>query len=179
MEFFEILQKRRSIRKFEDKPVEPEKVERLLQAAFLSPSSHNHRPWHFIIVDDRELLNKLSKSKDGAQPLRNAPLAIVVAADETKSDVWIEDSSIAAEHIQLAAVDLGLGSCWIQIRNRYFDENTTAEQYIQQLLEIPKNYRITCIIGVGYPLRRKPEKQPVIEFDKVSWNKFANFGKKL
>ncbi len=169
MEFCQVIRKRRSIRKFQDRPVEKEKIQHLLQCAFMSPSSHNHRPWHFVVVQKRELLDKLSLSKPGAQGLHNAQAAIVVCAYPEKSDVWIEDAAIAAHTINLAAVDLGLGSFWVQIRNRYFDQKTTAAQYVKNLLNLPQDLEVLSIIGLGYPLKNKPENQSVIEYDKVSW----------
>ncbi|NJE02841.1 nitroreductase family protein [Thermococcus sp. MV11] len=174
MEFFEVLRKRRSVRRFQERPVPRKLVEKLLEAAFLSPSSFNRRPWHFIVVDDKEKLLALSKAKPGASGLATVPLAIVVTADESRSDVWVEDASIAAEHIQLAAFDLGLSSFWVQIRNRMNDEKRTAEEYVRELLGIPENYRVVCIIGVGYPAERKePRGEEVLEWDKVSLNRFG------
>ena len=174
MEFCQVIKKRRSIRKFDNRPVEREKIEHLLQCAFLSPSSHNHRPWHFVVVQNRDLLDRLSQSKPGAQGLHNAQAAIVVCAYPNKSDVWIEDAAIAAHTINLAAVDLGLGSFWVQIRNRYFDENTTAARYVRNLLNLPQDLEVLSIIGLGYPLKNKPENQPHIEWDKVTWIETAN-----
>ncbi|MCA6213791.1 NAD(P)H nitroreductase [Thermococcus bergensis] len=174
MEFFEVLKKRRSIRRFQDKPVPKELVEKLLEAAFLSPSSYNKRPWHFVVIDDKEKLEALSRAKLGASGLKTAPVAIVVTADESRSDVWIEDASIAAEHIQLAAFDLGLASFWVQIRNRMHDETKTAEEYVRELLGIPENYRVLCIIGMGYPAENKPPHgDEVFEWEKVSHNEFG------
>ncbi|WP_148882270.1 nitroreductase family protein [Thermococcus aciditolerans] len=174
MEFFEVLRKRRSVRRFQERPVPRKLVEKLLEAAFLSPSSFNKRPWHFIVVDDREKLLALSMAKLGASGLATAPVAIVVTADESRSDVWVEDASIAAEHIQLAAFDLGLSSFWVQIRNRMHDDKKTAEQYVRELLGIPENYRVLCIIGVGYPAEKKPPHgDEVFEWEKVSHNLFG------
>ena len=174
MELFDILRKRRSIRRFQETPLPSELVEKLLEAALLSPSSFNKRPWHFIVVDDREKLKALSKAKLGASGLATAPIAIVVTADESRSDVWVEDASIAAEHIQLAAFDLGLSSFWVQIRNRMHDERRTAEEYVRELLGIPSNYRVLCIIGVGYPAEKKPPHgEEVFEWEKVSHNVFG------
>jgi nitroreductase len=179
MEFFKVLRKRRSVRRFQERPVPHKLVEKLLEAAFLSPSSFNRRPWHFIVVDDREKLLALSKAKLGASGLATAPLAIVVTADESRSDVWVEDASIAAEHIQLAAFDLGLSSFWVQIRNRMNDEKRTAEEYVRDLLGIPENYRVVCIIGVGYPAEKKPPHgEEVFEWEKVSYNRFGEAWKK-
>ncbi len=180
MEFFEVLRKRRSVRRFQNRPVPRELVEKLLEAAFLSPSSFNKRPWHFIVVDEREKLKALSKAKLGASGLATAPLAVVVTADESRSDVWIEDASIAAEHIQLAAFDLGLSSFWVQIRNRMHDESKTAEDYVRELLAIPENYRVLCIIGVGYPAEKKPPHgDGVVEWEKVSLNRFGDEARAL
>ncbi|NJE04721.1 NAD(P)H nitroreductase [Thermococcus sp. M36] len=174
MEFFEVLRKRRSVRRFQDRPVPRELVEKLLEAAFLSPSSFNRRPWHFIVVDEEEKLKALSKAKLGASGLATAPLAIVITADESRSDVWIEDASIAAEHIQLTSFALGLSSFWVQIRNRMHGEGKTAEEYVRELLGIPENYRVLCIIGIGYPAENKPPHgDEVFEWEKVSRNRFG------
>ncbi|AEC50974.1 NAD(P)H oxidase [Pyrococcus sp. NA2] len=173
MEFFEVLKKRRSIRRFKDKQIPRELIEKLLEAAFLSPSSFNKRPWHFIIVDDKDKLKALAKAKLGAAGLATAPLAIVVTADESKSDVWIEDASIVAEHIHLASYALGLSSFWVQIRNRMHSEEKSAEEYVREILKLPKNYRVLCIIGIGYPAEKKSPKEPKIEWEKVSYNEFG------
>jgi len=159
----EILRKRRSIRRFEDKPIEPEKIELLKEAVLRSPSSRNFEPWEFIFVDNRELLKKLSKSKPhGAAFLKEAALGIVVCADERKSDVWVEDCSIASILAQLTAQSLGLGSCWIQLRKRYYEEGTSSEDYIHSVLAIPDNIRVLSIIAVGYPAEQ-PE--PILRSD--------------
>ncbi len=174
MEFFEVLRRRRSIRRFERRPVEREKLEKILEAAFLSPSSYNRRAWIFIVVDDPQLLDKLAESKAGAQGIRNAPLAIVVAVDEEIDDVWIEDGAIAAEHIQLAAFALGLSSFWVQIRKREHKRGVSAEEFVKELLRIPENYRVLCIVAVGYPAERKsPHGMDVMEWEKVRHNLFS------
>ena len=115
--FSSLIQKRRSIRKFQEKPVENEKIEILIEAALRSPSSRGHNPWEFVVVTERDSLEKLSSAKiHGSEFLKNAPLGMVVCADEDKCDVWVEDCSIASTFIFLASESLGLGSCWIQIR---------------------------------------------------------------
>jgi len=100
-----MIEKRRSIRKFEQRPVEQEKVERLIEAALRSPSSRGFCPWEFVIVTDRTRLADLSRSKEhGSSFLKNAPLCIVVCADPEKSDVWVEDASIASIFIDRKSV---------------------------------------------------------------------------
>lgn len=171
----DMLQKRRSIRKFKETDIPPEIIDKLVKAALLSPSSRSIRPWEFILVTDREMLNKLSQSKEhGAAFLKNAPLGIVVLADEEKCDVWVEDTSIASIVIQLVAESLGLGSCWIQIRNRPHNTEVTAEKYIQDLLNIPNNIRVESIIAVGYPDEQKsPYQDEDLKFEKVYAHKYG------
>lgn len=152
----EILRKRRSIRKFVQEKLPEETVELLVEAALRAPSSRGINPWEFILVDDPVLLENLSKAKQhGAEFLRGAPLAVVVCADSGKSDVWVEDCSIAAVVIQLTAHSLGLGSCWAQIRKRRHDREQTAQEYLQKLLGLPEGVMVECIIGVGRPAERK------------------------
>jgi nitroreductase len=165
----ELLRKRRSIREFTDKEIAPEVIQILIEAALRAPSSRGINPWEFIVVDDPELLIKLSKSKQhGSQFLKNAPLAIVVCADSTKSDVWIEDCSIAAIIIQLTALSLGLGSCWAQIRTRKHDYEKTAETYVQELLGLPEQMKVECILGIGHPAeKRDPVTADKLQHDKI------------
>lgn len=154
--FLELLKKRRSIRRFKDTPVEQEKIDILIEAALRSPSSRSLNPWEFIVVTNRETIEKLSKAKPhGASFLRHAPLGIVVLADPEKCDVWVEDTSIASILLHLTAESIGLGSCWIQIRKRMFDQQKTAEDYIRELLNIPENLKVESVIAVGYPLETK------------------------
>jgi nitroreductase len=171
----ELLRKRRSIRKFTAEKVAPEAVETLMEAALRAPSSRGNKPWEFILVDDPELLLKLSRSKlQGAEFLKGAPLGIVVCADSTKSDVWVEDCSIAAIIIQLTAVSLGLGSCWAQIRNRQHDTEKTAETYVQELLGLPEQIKVESILGIGHPDEAKvPVSTANLQHDKVRTNRWV------
>jgi nitroreductase len=167
--FLPLIQKRRSIRKFQKKSVEADKLDMLVEAGLRSPSSMGSNPWEFIVVRDPELLEKLSKSKQhGSSFLRNAPLCIVVSADPEISTVWVEDASIASVFIHLAAESLGLGSCWIQIRERMHNETKTAEAYISELLGIPENMKVESIIAIGYPDEKKsPHPKEKLEYHKV------------
>lgn len=170
----ELLRHRRSIRKFTDHPIEDDKIDILKEAALRSPSSKNINPWEFIFVDHKETIQKLKKCKPhGANPLDGATLAIVICADENKNDVWIEDCSIASILLQLTAQTLGLGSCWIQVRERMHSDTQTAEAYIQQLLDIPKNFRVLNIIAAGYPVvTRQGKPASELQYEKVKKNRF-------
>lgn len=148
----ELLRKRRSIRKFSAEKISAEARQIIIEAALRAPSSRGINPWEFILIEDPERLGLLAEAKQhGSQFLKNAPLAIVVCAESTASDVWIEDCSIAAIVVQMTALSLGLGSCWAQIRNRQHDGSSSAESYVQQLLGLPEEIKVECIIGIGYP----------------------------
>jgi nitroreductase len=171
----ELLRKRRSIRKFTSEKISSESREILIEAALRSPSSKASNPWEFILVDNPDLLARLSESKpNGSVFLKNAPFAIVVCADSAQSDVWVEDCSIAAIIIQLTAESLGLGSCWIQIRNRQHNEASTAETYIQKLLDLPEHVKVASILAIGHPVEAKPP-VPVgsLMNEKIKYNKWA------
>jgi len=170
-----LLLKRRSIRKYKAEPIPAGQVETLIKAALLSPSSRNLRPWEFVVVTDKDTLEKLSHSKEhGSSFLKDAPLGIVVLADETKSDVWVEDASIASIIIQLAAESMGLGSCWIQIRKRMHNSSVTSADYIKSLLSIPEKYGVESIIALGYPNETKsPHTGDELSYSKFYYNEFG------
>jgi len=168
----ELLRARRSIRRYTDRPIELEKVDLLKEAALRSPSSRNIDPWEFIFIDDRELLAELAKCKPhGAEFLEDAALGIVVCGDGRESDTWIEDCSIASILVQMVAQSIGLGSCWIQVRSRMFDDQTTSERYIQGLLRIPEHIKVQSIIALGYPAETR---EPLPAEELKHWKVRAN-----
>jgi nitroreductase len=180
-----LLRTRRSIRRYSGKPVGKKARGLLVEALLRAPSSRNNQPWDFIVVDDRELLAKLAEAKEhGSNFLKGAALGIVVCADSAKSDVWIEDCSIASILVQLTAQSLGLGSCWIQIRNRMHHERTTSEEYIQGILGLPKGIKVVSIISIGHPDEvRKPVPKTKLDYARVRYNTYSvqypSAGKKL
>jgi nitroreductase len=173
--FFQQIRTRRSIRQFTDQPVEKEKIDRLIEAALRAPSSRDFRPWRFIVVDQPHLLEKLAGTKPhGASFLKNAALGIVVCGDPSASDVWVEDTAIASTFIHLAAQDLGLGSCWIQIRKRDHSPEKTADTCVKDLLNIPQTFMVESIIAIGYPDETKQgHPEPSLAYDKVFFNQFG------
>ncbi len=169
----DLLRKRRSIRRYTTDAVDPAAVELLIETLLRSPTSRGLNPWEFIVVDDRELLSKLSGAKEhGSSFLKKAPLGIVVCADDNRSDVWVEDCSIASILVQMVALSLGLGSCWIQIRKRRHDAESSSEAYVQGLLGLPEHVRVLSIISIGHP-DENPEPLPAerLEYGKVRHNR--------
>ena len=174
MSLIDLLQNRRSIRKFTTSPVEKEKIDLILKAALMAPSSKRSTPWHFIVVQDKDKLKAISESRTmGSAFVANAPLAILVLADESKSDVWVEDASIAATLMILESQDLGLGACWVQVRNRMKNETETTETVLKNLFEIPDGLRAECIVAIGYKdEEKKPFDDAHILKDRTHFDKF-------
>lgn len=168
MDFQELLLQRKSIRKYQNKSIEPEKVEQLKKAALLSPTGKRKNHWDFIFIENKDTLKRLSESKmHGSKLIENAALAIAVIGDSKVSDTWIEDCSIASIILQLQGEDMGLGSCWVQIHKRPHDENTMAEEYVKKSLEIPEDKSVLSIVAFGYP----DEKRPANNENELLWNK--------
>lgn len=164
----QLLLERHSIRRYTDQPLNPEDVKTIIEAGLLAPSSKSKRPWQFVIVDDRAKLEAMAKCKPiAAHPIAKCAMAVVVCADPEKSDVFIEDASIAAVFMQLQAASLGLGSCWIQVRNRYSENGEPAQNMVQGLLGIPEPLPVICILTFGY----KDEERKPVDPAKLLWEK--------
>lgn len=166
MDLIDVMLKRRSTRKFNDKPVTKEELDKILQAALLAPTSMNRKPCNFMVVERKETLEELSKSKDhGAGLINGADKAIVVVADSLIADTWIEDSSIALTHMHLMATELGLGSCWVQIHLRKRD-GRDSEELVRDILKIDDHYRIVGILALGHS-DDVPEAHKLEDIDKA------------
>lgn len=150
MELLDIMLKRRSTRKFNDSPVTTEELDKILTSALLAPTSMNRKPCNFLVVENKETLEKLSQAKDhGAELIRGADKAIVVIANTLVADTWIEDSSIALTYMHLMAAELNLGSCWVQIHLRS-KNGEDSEKIVRDILKIDDCYRIVGILAVGH-----------------------------
>ena len=168
IDFNHLILNRRSIRRYTAQELSADDVKLVLEAGLLAPTSKNSHPWHFIVVDDKEMLQRMSEVRTmGAGPVARCAVAIVVAADTTLSDVWVEDCSIAASYMQLQAAALGLGSCWIQIRGRFGADNIPAEEKLMDILGIPEHVNIEGIITLGY----KDEEHKPHDPAKTIWEK--------
>ena len=173
-EFKDLVQLRRSHRKFTEQEVDADDLKLILRAALFSPTSKNQRGWQFVVVDDKMDIEKLADAKDMyGQFLKDAPIAIVVLGDPIENDCWVEDGSIAAISMQYQAEELGLGTCWIQMRGRGLDDGTTADTVIRGILDIPENLSCLCILAVGHWTdERKPQAEDRLKWENVHLNKF-------
>lgn len=155
MEFKDIIRKRRSVRKFEPRPVPRNVIDRIVGAALAAPSSRNSRSTRFLIVDNPDVVARMAAMRDyGAAFMKGAPCAVVVLGDTSATDLWRENAAIAATILQLACVDEGLASCWVHVdgRPRLKDapDGEAAADYLRTFLPIPEGCEPLCAIALGY-----------------------------
>ncbi|TCK88012.1 nitroreductase [Natranaerovirga hydrolytica] len=175
MDFLELAKRRYSVRKYQDKEVEKEKLLNIVEAARIAPSAVNFQPWHFIIINDKEMIEKISQVYSKSW-FSKAPAIIVACSDHSISwrrsdgkDYSDVDLGIAIDHMTLAATELGLGTCWVCAFNSY---------QCHTLLELPRSMEVVALLPVGYPLnesdieRHQTQRKTINEI--ISWNKYKN-----
>ncbi|MBQ6652000.1 MAG: nitroreductase family protein [Prevotella sp.] len=167
--FYDLVQRRRSHRKFTETTVSDGDVRCVLRAALMSPSSKSRRSWQFVVVRNAVTIRSLALAKtSGSDFLRDAPIAIVVVGDVSGNDCWVEDCSIAAVAMQYQAEELGLGSCWVQLHGRGLDDGTTSDTVVRNLLGIPEGWEVLCVIALGHPAdERKPQSEERLKWGNV------------
>ena len=156
MDFLEVIEKRHSVRKYADRPVEKELLDAIVKVAQTAPSSRNSKSSAFMIIEDRDTLDALSQMRDyGASPLKSAQAAILVMGDESKTDLWVDNCAISATFIQLAVTAMDLASCWIHINGRLClkdePDGRKSDDYVRELLGIREGLRPYCAVAIGYP----------------------------
>lgn len=176
MELIQIMKNRRSIRKYTGDKIPNDKLNLILQAGLLAPSSKNIRPVELIVIEDKGTLKELSKSKQaGAGMLSDASCAVVVIGDTRKADAWIEDCSLVMGYMLLMAEDLGVAACWVQerLRKTFFRKDSGA--YVKDLLAIPDYYEVEAILSLGISQAvEEPRTWDKTEQNKIHWGTFHN-----
>jgi nitroreductase len=151
MRVFEAIRARKSVRSFLDKPVEDEKLLVVLEAGRIAPSAGNRQEWRFIVVRDNKLRTRLGEAANGQSFVGRAPVVIVACAESDGNIMscgppsYLIDVAIALDHISLAAVELGLGTCWIGAFN---------EKKVKEILAIPDEIRVVELMPLGYPIHQ-------------------------
>jgi nitroreductase len=156
MDFLQVIEKRKTFRKYSEKPVERELLDAIINVAQTAPSSRNSKSTAFMIVEDRDTLDALSQMRDyGASPLKSAQAAILVMGDPSKTDLWVDNCAISATFIQLAVTSMDLVSCWIHINKRPVlrdePDGASSDDYVVDLLGIKEGLKPYCIVAIGYP----------------------------
>lgn len=153
MDMLNAILHRRSVRQYTDEPIPEEKLNAILFAGLAAASSKNRRPWEFVVVRDRALLDQLCHCRPGAANLLGKCQAtIVVAADAELVDVWVEDCASAITQMHIVADALGVGSCWLQVRKRMAPDGVTStEDVVRSLIGIPVKYGVMAMLTLGMP----------------------------
>jgi nitroreductase len=156
MDFFELVHRRRSLRKFSDRRVESHTIEKILEAALTAPSSRNSHSTRFLVVEDKDLIRHMSYMRDyGSAFLAEAPVAVMVMGDKRATDLWVDNCAISATFTQLAVTSMDLVSCWVHINGRprlkAEPDGPSAVDYVTELLGIKDGLVPYCCIAIGYP----------------------------
>ena len=173
-DLLEIMRSRRSVRQYTEEKISDEQIKKILNAALLAPSGHSKYPCEFIVVKNRETLNKMSACRVAvAKMLNNAAAAVVVVADREKSDTFVEDSCVAMMNMELMATSLGIGNCWIQVRIRDAENGSASEDYLREILKFPENFACQSILSLGFPAKLPRQREiEKLNFDKIHEEKF-------
>jgi nitroreductase len=150
MEFNEVIMKRRSIRKYKADDIPEEHIIEIIHSARIAPSGSNKQPWHFIVVNKKEIIQLLGLPKWATE----APVIIVCCVDPLEGRWYILDGSIAFEHIILSATNLGLGTCWI---GRFYENLGETDERIKKILNVPDHMRVLAAKPLGYPAEEPGE----------------------
>ena len=165
MDLLELAKKRRSIRRYNGEKVSDEIVDEILKIALLAPSSWGQHPIEFVVLRDRKTIEAVARCKRmGAGALPTADVAIVVMANTSNCELWIEDAAVASTYILLSAEQFGIGACWIHIRNRA-GQRTTADEEIRKILGVPNNYSVLNVVALG----QKGENKSVRTDKDIHW----------
>ena len=160
---------RRSIRQYTNQSIEKETIELLLQSAMYAPSARNEQPWHFLVVQNRMMLDELTRVHPYASMLKTAPLAILVCADKSINEMTgylAIDCSAATQNILLSAHSLGIGSVWLGVYPR-----EERMQSISDLFELPENIIPISLIAIGYPAEFK-DNPDRFQLSRINWEKW-------
>lgn len=168
MDFLEVVKTRRSIRRYRPDPVSDELIHQLIDAARHAPSADDIQPWEFIVVSDKQVKEKLSKTHAWSYFVKDASVCIVALGNERLSPSYFAiDTTCAIQNLLLASRSLGLGACWVAV---YDPHNPSYENHVRTVLKVPSNLRIIAMIPIGYPdekagLRTLREMSKILHFD--------------
>ncbi len=171
MEFYDVIKKRKSIRKYRPSLIPDDVLNRILDAGRIAPSAKNYQPWHFIVIKDPEIKKRVAEASRGQHWMADAD--VIVCGCALMDIVWSRmggymtsfavDITIALDHMILAAANEGLGTCWIGA----FDE-----KQVKEILQVPENVHVVALTPIGYPAQEPKERGRKALGEIVSYDKF-------
>jgi nitroreductase len=164
METYQAINKRASIRRYQQKPVTKDLIEQLVDAARMAPTARGVEPWEFVVIADKGVLKRIADMAPNATFIQAAACAIVVICEDTK--YYLEDGCAATENILIAASDLGLGACWIA-----GDKKPYCEE-ILSMVNAPANKKLVSIVSLGWPAEETLRHRRRSITDLLHWDKF-------
>lgn len=164
MDTLEAIKQRRSVRRFQPKPVSRELLAQLVDCGRLAPTAMAKEPWEFVVVTEEQLRKRVADATDYGKFIADAPACIVVFCKNTK--YYLEDGCAATENILVAAAALGLGACWVA-----GDKKSYADK-VRRLLGVPESYRLVSLLPVGFPADRPARKQKRPLEEVLHWGEF-------
>lgn len=145
-----IIFSRRSIREYSGEPVSAEDIQNLLEAGMAAPSASNRKPWHFVVITDKDMLRALAHAHPYGKMIANAAVGIAICGDPVISDRWVQDCAAATENILIAVAGLGLGGVWLGCYG-----HTLREQAVRDILGIPERIGVLSLLSIGHPGEEK------------------------
>lgn len=163
----EVIRTRRSIRIYDpNQKLTADQVQSIMEAGLRAPSSMNKHTTQFVVIEDKEMLERLSHLRTrGCAFLKDVPLAVAVLGSPMECQHWIADASLAAGFMQLQAWSMGIGSCWAEVAGRTTASGQDSDEYVRQALDIPYQLEVLCILGFGYKDGDAPERP----LDSLRW----------
>jgi nitroreductase len=167
MDVVKAIRERRSIRKYKSDPISDEDLNVVLQAGRWAPSASNKQPWHFVVVRDEQGREELAKAHAYGRFMAESPVVVVVLGDPAKHPkYYLSDPHNAVQNMLLAAYSLGLGTCWMGVRD------TDIEPAFRRILGIPESLRVICCVSLGYPDQKRESTRQEFS-DLVSWEQYG------
>lgn len=163
----EAIKNRRSVRAYKDDPVSDADIEEILRAGFCAPSGHAASAWHVVVVRDQAVKDAIAEVHQYSKILARAPVAIVVCVDRTEADLWIEDGSAFMENMLIQATEIGLGTCWVMLRE-------TENEIVHKALGLPANLAVLGATPLGYAARYPGAHEPKLPEGRVHYDRFSS-----
>jgi nitroreductase len=157
---------RRSVRSYRDDPVSDADIEEVLAAGFCAPSGHAASAWHVLVVRDQAIKDALAGVHQWSRIIARAPVAIVVCVDRSVADLWIEDGSAFMENMLIQATSMGLGTCWVAMRE-------TEVDFVHATLGLPPDLAVLAATPLGYPARHPGPHEPAIPEGRVHFDRYS------